>query len=179
MSSRAAERHAAHGVGYLAAPVFGRVPVAEAGQLSILAGGPDDLIDQVQPIFDVIGSRTWRLGDLPEQANAVKVLGNYMVACVIRSLGETVGVAERAGIDAAGVIDLLTATLFPGAVYASYGQLIAQRRYRPAGFTTSLGRKDLHLALDAADGLGVRLPFGEVLRTVFADAVAEGRGNDD
>ncbi len=179
LARRAAAAHAEHGVGYVAAPVFGRVPVAEAGALNILAAGEDRLIHRVQPFFDVIGSRTWRIGDRPEQANVVKILGNYLIACAIQSLGEAVSLAEGAGVDSGQLVELLTSTLFPGAVYSGYGSMIAERRYQPAGFTTALGRKDLHLALDAADDHGVPLPIGELLRAVFDQAVADGRGADD
>lgn len=179
LARRAAELHAEHGVGYLAAPVFGRVAVAEAGKLNVLAAGAPALIERVQPFFDVIGTRTWNLGEQPEQANVVKILGNYLVACAIQSLGEATGMAEKIGVDPAQLIDLLTTTLFPGAVYASYGSLIAERRYQPAGFTTSLGRKDVHLALDAARAGGLTLPFGEALRTALDQTIAQGHGDDD
>ncbi|MEU6658702.1 NAD(P)-dependent oxidoreductase [Streptomyces sp. NPDC046821] len=179
LARRAGAAHAEHGVGYVAAPVFGRVPVAEAGALNVLAAGEDALLNRVQPFFDVIGSRTWRLGDRPEQANIVKILGNYLIACAIQSLGEAVSVAEGAGVDSGQLIELLTSTLFPGAVYTGYGPMIAERRYQPAGFTTILGRKDLHLALDAATDQGIPLPIGQLLRTVFDEAIADGRGADD
>ncbi|CAL9334991.1 NAD(P)-dependent oxidoreductase [Streptomyces sp. enrichment culture] len=179
LARRVAAAHAESGVGYVAAPVFGRVPVAEAGALNVLAAGECGLIDRVQPFFDVIGSRTWRLGDRPEQANIVKILGNYLIACAIQSLGEAVSLAEGAGVDSGQFVELLTSTLFPGAVYTAYGSMIAERRYQPAGFTTVLGRKDLHLALDAANDHEVPLPIGELLRAVFDQAVADGRGTDD
>ncbi|WP_458685873.1 NAD(P)-dependent oxidoreductase [Nocardia tengchongensis] len=179
LARRAAAAHAEHGVGYVAAPVFGRVPVAEAGALNILAAGEPGLIDRVQPLFDVIGSRTWRLGDRPEQANIVKILGNYLIACAIQSLGEAVSLAAGTGVNPGQFVELLTSTLFPGAVYAGYGSAIAEQRYQPAGFTTALGRKDLHLALDAANDHDIRLPTGELLRAVFDQAIADGRGADD
>ncbi|MFE1383617.1 NAD(P)-dependent oxidoreductase [Streptomyces sp. NPDC058740] len=179
LARRAAEAHAAHGIGYVSAPVFGRVGVAEAGALNVLAAGEPELVDKAQPFFDVIGSRTWRLGELPEQANTAKVLGNYLIACAIQSLGEAVSVAAAAGTDPGRFVELLASTLFPGPVYSGYGSMIAQRRYQPAGFTTALGRKDLHLALDAAAGQAVPLPFGEVLRGVFEQAIADGRAADD
>ncbi|MFF8381543.1 NAD(P)-dependent oxidoreductase [Streptomyces sp. NPDC015661] len=179
LARRADAAHAEHGVGYVAAPVFGRVPVAEAGALNILAAGEQGLIDRVQPLFDVIGSRTWRIGDRPEQANIVKILGNYLIASAIQSLGEAVSLAEGTGVDSEQFVELLTSTLFPGSVYASYGSLIAERRYQPAGFTTFLGRKDLHLALDAANDHDIRLPIGELLRAVFDQAIADGGGADD
>ena len=179
LAKRATAVHAEHGVGYVAAPVFGRVPVAEAGALNILAAGEEVLIDRVQPFLDAIGTRTWRLGSEPQQANIVKILGNYLIACAIQSLGEAVSLAESTGVDASVLIELLTSTLFPGQVYSSYGTLIAERRYQPAGFTTALGRKDLHLALDAATAADITLPIGELLRDVFDQAIRDGHTNDD
>ncbi len=61
----------------MAAPVFGRAEVAEAGQLTVLAAGDPGAIDVVAPMLDVIGRRTWRIGEDPAQANVVKILGNY------------------------------------------------------------------------------------------------------
>ncbi len=171
--------YAARGIGYIAAPVFGRVAVAEVGKLNILAAGDTALLDRVQPLFDVIGARTWRLGERLEQANMVKILGNYLIACAIEALGEAVALGDSVGVDAEELVEVLTGTLFPGAVYSSYGGMIAKERYRPAGFTTLLGRKDLHLVLDAAADRAVPLPVGEVLRSVFDDALRAGHGEDD
>ncbi len=179
LAERAGQIHAAHHVGYVAAPVFGRESVAEAGALNILAAGDPALIDRVQPVFDVIGSRTWRLGNRPEQANIVKIAGNYLMACAIQSLGEAVSLAEARDVDAGQLTELLSSTMFPGQVYGTYGKLIAQRRYQPAGFTTELGRKDLHLALDSAAHANIPLPIGEVLRSVFDQAIQAGHGHDD
>ncbi|MFJ6986757.1 MULTISPECIES: NAD(P)-dependent oxidoreductase [unclassified Streptomyces] len=179
LAERAAQLHAEFGVGYVSAPVFGRVPVAETGSLNILAAGDETLIQRVQPLLDIIGAKTWHLGTSPGRANVVKIIGNYLIACAIESMGEAVSVAEGAGVDATQLIELLTATLFPGGVYASYGSLVAGRQYQPPGLTTALGRKDLHLALDEASRHDIVLPFGEVLRDVFERTVTEGRGHDD
>jgi 3-hydroxyisobutyrate dehydrogenase-like beta-hydroxyacid dehydrogenase len=127
----------------------------------------------------VIGSRTWRLGERPEQTNIVKILGNQLIACAIQSLGEAVSLAEGAGVDSGQFVELLTSTLFPGAGHAGYGSMIAERRYQPAGFTTILGRKDLHLALDAATDHDTPLPIGQLLHAVFDQAIADGHGADD
>ncbi len=179
LAARAAAVHAERGIGYLAAPVFGRPPVAEAGQLNILAAGDDALIDRVQNLLDVIGAHTWRVGARPEQGNLVKILGNYLMAAAIESMSEAVAVAEASGVDASELVDVLTSTMVPGQVYGTYGRLIAERTYRPAGFTTLLGRKDVNLGLDAAAAEDIGLPIGEVLRAVLDEAVAKGHGADD
>lgn len=179
LADRATALHDKHGVGYIAAPVFGRVAVAQAGELQVLAAGPVGQIDRAQPFLDVIGARTWRLGDAPRQANVVKIVGNFLIASAIQALSEAVSMAERSGVDSALLVELLTSTLFQGPAYSSYGKLIATSAYEPAGFTTTLGRKDVGLALEVAADTGLRLPFGEVLRTVFDEALAGGHADLD
>ena len=178
-AKRAAALHAEYGIGYIAAPVFGRVSVAQAGQLNIIAGGDSALLERVQPFFDVIGARTWPQGERPEQANIVKIIGNYLILSTIQSLGEAITLGERSGVDGSELVELLTSTIFPGPVYSSYGNLVATRQYEPAGFTTTLGFKDLRLALDAAESVNLDLPFGGVLRGVLTQALANGQGEMD
>lgn len=59
--------HAERGVAYVAAPVLGRVDVAEAGKLNILAAGDEAALARVQPMFDVLGLRTWEIGRTPSR----------------------------------------------------------------------------------------------------------------
>ncbi len=179
LAARAARAHRDHGLEYVSAPVFGRVPVAEAGALTVMAAGSRTALTALEPYFAVIGNRTWRMGDDPAVANVSKILGNYLVASAIQALSEAVAVGESAGLDPQQLVDLLTSTLFPGPVYSGYGSMIASRSYLPAGFTTTLGAKDVHLALDTASSLGIDLPLGEVLGDVFARALAAGHADQD
>lgn len=172
--------HVEKGIGYVAAPVLGRVDVAEAGKLNILAGGSDELIARVQPLFDLIGQKTWRFGDAPEQANAVKLACNLMLACAIEATGEGTALARAHGVAAADFIDLITSTLFAGSpVYKGYGGMIAQERYSPAGFKLALGQKDVRLAVEAGRARGLPLAFGAALQGVLQDAVDQGDADLD
>jgi 3-hydroxyisobutyrate dehydrogenase-like beta-hydroxyacid dehydrogenase len=172
--------HVAKGVGYVAAPVLGRVDVAEAGKLNILAGGSDELIARVQPLFDLMGQKTWRFGEQPEQANAVKLACNLMLACAIEATGEGTALARAHGVPAENFIDLITSTLFAGSpVYKGYGGMIAQQRYSPAGFKLSLGQKDVRLAVEAARSKGLPLAFGDALQGVLKEAVDQGDADLD
>ena len=58
LAKRLTALHAEHGIGYLAAPVLGRVDVAAAGKLNILAAGDSELLKQAQPLFDALGQKT-------------------------------------------------------------------------------------------------------------------------
>lgn len=170
------DRHAAAGVGYVAAPVLGRVNLAAEGKLNILAGGADADIDRLEPYFRVLGARTWRIGTDPAQANLVKIAVNFTIIHAIEALGESISIVEHHGVDAAQFVELLTSTLFGGVSYTVYGDIIAHRRYEPAGFTAALGLKDLGLAQDAAEQVGVTLPTAAALRRVFERTLAKPGG---
>jgi len=176
LSTRAAEdlteRHAVDGIGYLAAPVLGRPPVAAAGQLNIMVGGDADLIAKTQPLLDVLGKRTWVVGDTPRSANLVKIAANFNLIHVIEALGESIALVESGGIDPELFVDVLTNSAFGGGAYTGYGAAIASRSYRPAGFPVALGMKDLSLVEQVAAEHGLVLPTVPALRDVFERALA-------
>lgn len=159
------------GVGYVAAPVLGRPEVARRGELAVVAAGATDAIDQVQGLLDVIGRRTWRVGERPRTANVFKVAVNYNIIHALHALGESVALVEQHGGSAAELTELLSSTMFGGVVHQVYGDIIAERRYWPAGFTLDLGLKDLDLVAVTAAEAEVALPSIDVLRSVFAEAL--------
>ena len=173
LADRLTERFAAAGVAYVAAPVLGRPAVAAAGNLNILAAGPDGAIAAVAPYLDTLGAKTWRFGERPRMANVVKIAVNYNLIHAIEAIGESVALVERHDVDPQEFVDLLTSTLFAGVAYTGYGNIVAQRAYDPPGFTVSLGLKDLALAEQVAEEGGVRLPTAPALRAVFERTLAE------
>ncbi len=179
LARQLAERHRQRGVGYLAAPVFGRPDVAAAGKLNIVVGGDAATLARAEPALRAVGQRIWPVGDQPEKANAVKIAGNFMIACAIESMGEAVALVRAHGVGAAEFLDIMTNTLFAAPVYKGYGALIAQERYQPAGFEVPLALKDIRLALSAADGVNAPLPFASVLRDHLLELLASGAARDD
>lgn len=172
-------RHSRYGIAYLAAPVFGRVEVAEAGRLNVVAAGEPSALSRALPLLEAISTRVWAVGDDPATANIVKVAGNAMIASAIQSLAEAVSLGERSGLPAERLVEILTSTVFPGPVYSSYGALMAEGSYEPAGFTTTLGRKDVDLARRAAADAGLRLPVADVVSELLGEAIGAGRGRQD
>lgn len=172
-------RHLEKGVRYIAAPVLGRVNVAEAGQLNVLAAGDAEAMRVVQPLFDVLGQKTWMFGDRPERANAVKLAVNTMIAAAIGAMGEGVALTQGYGIAKEDFIELITSTLFAAPVYKGYGSAIAANRYEPAGFKLALGLKDVRLTMEAAEKVRVPLPIASVLRDNHLDSLAHDEGHWD
>ncbi|WP_446750224.1 NAD(P)-dependent oxidoreductase [Streptomyces sp. MH60] len=174
-----AERHMVAGVRYLAVPVLGRPSVAEAGQLNLLAAGDSALIESLRPVFSSLGRRTWQVGDRPWQANVVKITTNLLIIHALEAMAEGFTLAERHGVDAHDLHELIVGTVFPGAVYEGYGRAMADRVYLPAGFRTALGSKDLSLAGAAAASAGLELPTLSALRETFETAVGRGMADHD
>jgi 3-hydroxyisobutyrate dehydrogenase-like beta-hydroxyacid dehydrogenase len=174
LSKRIAEAHAEAGQLYVAAPVFGRPEAAAAAKLFVVAAGAPGAVDKVRPLLEAVGQRVFAMSDSAEVANLIKLSGNFLIASVIESLGEAMALVGKAGVDPHAYVDMLTATLFNAPVYKTYGGLIADRKFTPAGFAAPLGLKDIRLALAAGDALRVPMPVASLLRDRFLTLLAQG-----
>ncbi len=179
LSEALANEHARSGQRFVAAPVFGRPERAAAGQLFVVAAGPADAISASRPLFDAIGQRTFVISQAQKAANLVKLSGNFLIAAVLESLGEAMALVDKAGVDRHEYLEILTSTLFGAPIYKTYGALIADRKFEPAGFAVPLGQKDLRLVLAAAEELNVPLPIASLVRDRFLTLRAHGGDNLD
>jgi 3-hydroxyisobutyrate dehydrogenase-like beta-hydroxyacid dehydrogenase len=159
---------------FVSAPVFGRPEAAAAAKLFVAAAGADDAVDFCMPLFNAIGQRTFRFGQKPSSANLVKISGNFLIASVLESLGEVMALVGKAGLDQRQYLDFLTSTMFVAPLYKTYGSLIIEKKFRPAGFAAPLGLKDVRLALSAGEMLRVPLPMASLLRDRFLALLARG-----
>jgi 3-hydroxyisobutyrate dehydrogenase-like beta-hydroxyacid dehydrogenase len=174
-----AELHASAGVELIAAPVFGRNDLAESGMLNIVVAGPPTAIAKVQPLLDVLGQKTWPMGEDPVSASVLKIATNMMLISAIEATGEAMALSQSYGVANNDFVDFITGTLFSAPAYKVYGPKIARRETEGAGFTLRLGLKDVGLALKAGEPNHVPLPFASVLRDNLLDAVALGQGEND
>jgi 3-hydroxyisobutyrate dehydrogenase-like beta-hydroxyacid dehydrogenase len=179
LSQQLAADHDLAGQRFVAAPVFGRPDAAAAGKLFVVAAGPQEAIETANPVFAAIGQRTFVVADRPDAANLVKLSGNFLIASVIETLGEAMALVAKGGVDKGHYLDILTATLFGAPVYKTYGTLLVQEAFEPAGFAAPLGQKDIRLTLAAAESLNVPLPMANLLRDRFLTLLAHGGASLD
>ena len=173
-----AEEARRNGVDLLDAPVSGSVSVAEAGQLFVMVGGDRTAYERVAPVLDALAKGHVLLGPSGSGA-AMKVAVNAMIAVTNESIAETVGLAERFGIDRERAYDVLA-----GGVLASPFLLYKRGAFlhpesESVAFTTRLMRKDVALAEDLASELGARMPAVAAAAGVLDDAVLDGLGEAD
>lgn len=174
------QAHSEAGQVMVSAPVMGRPPVAEAGQLGILAGGPAEAVATCAPLFEAMGRRTFSAGIEPAAAAAAKIAVNMLLACAIEAMGEAFALAEKCGVDGPSFLDILTDGLFAAPAYKTYGRMIAEKDYfGPAGFAATTGLKDMNLALAAGEIAGVPTPSVGVGRDRLIAAIAKGMGDRD
>jgi 3-hydroxyisobutyrate dehydrogenase-like beta-hydroxyacid dehydrogenase len=176
LSMRLMRAHEEAGQHFLAAPVFGRPEAAATGKLFIIVGGAAEVSRSCMPVLESMGQKVFVMSSRPEAANLVKISGNFLIASVIEALGEAIALCAKGGVDRRQYLELLTSTLFNAPVYKTYGGLIVEGKFEPAGFSALLGQKDVHLALTAADTLKVPMPIASLLRDRFLTLIANGGG---
>ena len=179
LARRLTDAHTRAGHRFVSAPVFGRPEAAAAGRLFVVAAGPEPTIALVQPLFDAIGQRTYRMGADPAHANLVKLAGNFLLFSAIEALAESFALIRKAGVDVTAFKDLLTSSLFNAPVYHTYGDLLASARDEQAGFTVPLALKDVRLAIAAAESLRVPMPVASLVHDAFVTALARGYEHRD
>ena len=174
LSDKLTQAHAERGQKFVAAPVFGRPEAAAAAKLFVVVAGEDSALETCMPLFEVIAQRTFRFGQKPSSANLVKISGNFLIASVLESLGEVLALVGKGGLDQRQFLDFLTSTLFTAPVYKTYGGLIIEKKFQPAGFAAPLGLKDTRLTLSAGEMFRVPLPLASLLRDRFLALLARG-----
>jgi 3-hydroxyisobutyrate dehydrogenase-like beta-hydroxyacid dehydrogenase len=157
---------------FVAAPVFGRPDAAATAKLFVAAAGAAADVDYAKPLFAAFSQRVFYVGETPAAACLVKLCGNFMILSAIESLGEAMTLAEKGGVARAKLVEILTGTLFDAPVFRVYGAILAEGRFRPAGFAAPLGLKDMRLVGQAAEAQRVPMPVLNVLRDHLLQTIA-------
>ncbi|MFP5214085.1 MAG: NAD(P)-dependent oxidoreductase [Acidobacteriota bacterium] len=175
LAERMAATHVEAGQGFVSAPVFGRPDAAAAGKLFVIAAGSKETVERTTSFLEAIGQKLLVVSERPEVANLVKLSGNFLIASIIEAVGEAMALVAKGGLDPRQFIDILTSvSIFDSPVFKTYGGLIADRKFDPAGFQAHLGLKDVRLALSAAEDLRVPMPVASLLRDRFLALLAQG-----
>lgn len=178
LSQRLAVEHAKRGQRYVAAPVFGRPNVAEAGKLWIVVAGKDADIADARPLLEAMSRGISVVGSEPSQAHALKLGGNFLISTMIHSLSEAFVYAEGQGIEPETFLEAVNSALFQSPFYAAYGKVMLHPPEH-GGASIALGAKDLRLLREAAKSGNTDLSLASELDAVFEFAKKAGMENED
>jgi 3-hydroxyisobutyrate dehydrogenase len=163
-------------VSFVDAPVLGTKQPAEQGKLVVLAAGPAEAIERCAPVFDAIGSRTISFEE-PGQATRMKLVLNNWVLSVTVATAETIGLAERLGVEPRRFLEAIEGGNLDSAYAQLKGDMMLERSFDPS-FPLGLAAKDARLVLEAADG-GDDLVLPAAVERRLAQAAELGHGDED
>ncbi|WP_441247290.1 NAD(P)-dependent oxidoreductase [Kitasatospora sp. McL0602] len=163
------------GVEVLDAPVLGSVGEAAAGELRILVGGPQALVDRCRPLLERLGSPL-HLGAVGA-GTAAKLVANNVLFGVLGVLGESLALGGALGLRPDALYEALGVT--PLAAQAERRRPAVEAADYPARFALALARKDADLVAAAADKLGLDLGLTAAARAWLAGAEQAGRAGQD
>jgi len=174
MASLAKEK----GVSYLDAPVSGGVSAAANGSLTIMVGGPAAVSDQVMEIFNVLGKKVYRVGDVGA-GDAIKTVNNMLLGINMAAVAEALVVGVKAGLEPQVLLDVISSSSGNSyALEAKMPKFIMKGNFEP-GFTIDLQFKDLELAIQTGKDLGVPMFLTNLAQQIFVQARAAGLGGQD
>lgn len=173
-----AARCAEHGVTFLDAPVSGGPWGAEAGTLSIMAGGDAAAFQRALPVLQAMGQRIYHVG--PSGAGAVaKLCNNMLVAIHNAAAAEAMVLGAKAGVDPSLLYEILSnATGQSAMLQRNVPRFILPGDFT-AAFSIDLLDKDMHLMQDLARQLDLQLPLSETAVRGLDEAQAAGLGSRD
>ncbi len=172
-----AGRLRARGAEYVDAPITGSKLGAESGQLIFMAGGAEETLARLQPLFSAMGKAVFRMGDVGKGQSA-KLAMNLMIALTYQGFAEGLTLATKLGVQADKLLELINATMVRSGVVDYKGPFVLRRDFSP-NFPLRLMHKDIHLMLDAARELRVKLPGLETVEEIYEIATEEGQSDLD
>ncbi|CAL0318077.1 unnamed protein product [Lupinus luteus] len=164
-SLKISEAIKAKGGDFLEAPVSGSKKPAEDGQLVILAAGDKALYDEVLPAFDVLGKKSFYLGEVGNGAK-MKLVVNMIMGSMMNAFSEGLTLAERSGLNPATLLDVLDLGAISNAMFKMKGPTMLKNSYSPA-FPLKHQQKDMRLALALGDENAVSMPVAAAANEVI------------
>ena len=176
LARRIAAACAERGVEFLDAPVTGGTWGAEKGELVFMVGGKQETLEGVAPVLGALGKRWFHLG--PHGAGqTVKLAMNMILALQVDALAEALALVTAGGVPGERLVEVMQSSMARSPLLDIKAPMMLERKYAPS-FPLRLMHKDLGLALDLANQLGVALPATAAAREIY-NAVKGAAKNED
>ena len=172
---RLAELAAAQGVRAVEAPVTGGVHLAKAGEITVILGGDDAVVQEFMPIFQIIGNRIFHVGGVG-QASKIKAITNMLAFIHLVADGEALMLAKKGGIDLKTAYDVIQASSGNSFVHETEGQLVLNGSYQ-IDFSFDLALKDLGFIDDMSREYNVPVELASLVRQTYIRGKAQYGGD--
>jgi 3-hydroxyisobutyrate dehydrogenase-like beta-hydroxyacid dehydrogenase len=159
------------------APMTGSKVAAQSGQLVFIVGGPEPVVERLQPLFSAVGRKVIRIGETGAGESA-KIGMNLMIAAIFEGFAEALALTGKLGVPQEKMFELIESSMVRSGV-TDYKVPFVRNRDWSANFPLRLMYKDIHLMLEAGRQEEVELPALKEIEKVYRLAMAAGHGNDD
>jgi len=167
----------AQGKGFIDAPVSGGQAGAENGKLGIMCGGDQATFDGAKDVLNVYAKALVRIGDAGA-GQLTKMVNQICIAGLVQALSEGLAFAQKAGIDAKLVLEVISKGAAQSWQMENRGNTMVDGKF-DFGFAVDWMRKDLGICLDEAKRNGARLPVTALVDQLYADVQQMGGGRLD
>jgi 3-hydroxyisobutyrate dehydrogenase-like beta-hydroxyacid dehydrogenase len=177
-ASRAiSQKFLAKGIQYLDAPCTGSTGGAIGGTLTFMVGGDEKVFQKVKPFFEIMGKLFYFCGRSGMGLHA-KLTQNLILANILEAFNEGFTLSTKAGVDPTLMLEIINNSAAKSGLIAYKAPFVFKRDFT-TNFSTKWMHKDVGLALESAEELGLPLPVTGVTEQMFRAAIAEGYGEDD
>ncbi len=165
------------GIGFVDAPVSGGQAGAESGQLAIMCGGAEADFTRAQPVMDIYAKAIERFGEVGA-GQITKMCNQICIAGLVQGMSEAINFAEKSGLDAKQMANLVSKGAGGSWQLTNRADSMVDDKF-DYGFAVDWMRKDLGIALDEAQQIGVSLPVTALVDQFYADVQQMGGGRWD
>lgn len=164
------------GVAMLDAPVSGGSEGAARGTLSIMVGGAAADFERAMPVFQAMGKTITHVG-VQGAGQMVKLVNQVLVVVNMLAAGEALLLAQAGGLDLEKTVNAVAGGAAGSWMWSNRAPQVIRRDWRP-GFTIDLQQKDLRLALEAAEELGIPLIATAIVSNFYRTLQTAGLGSE-
>ncbi len=164
------------GIELLDLAISGSTPAVEAGTITLLAGGDQDIFQRCTPIYESL-AKQWFLIGPASSGIRMKLVVNLLLGVDMQAIAEAVSLGEHLRIDRNVLLDVLSKTTVIPPAFGGKVKKIKDNDYSPE-FPLRLMSKDMDLVMEAAKTSGANLPAARVAQSVLASNLSS-NGDED
>jgi len=167
------------GLRTLDAPVSGGVARAEKGDLLIMAGGPEDLFEELRPVLGAMGSSVAHCGARVGDGQAVKLVNQLLCGVHIAAAGEALAYAEALTLDPRFVFETIRHGAANSFMLEDRGERMLNEEFVPPKSALDIFVKDMGLVRKAAEEQGFDTPLSSAALELYLAGKEAGMGTED
>jgi 3-hydroxyisobutyrate dehydrogenase-like beta-hydroxyacid dehydrogenase len=171
------QKLSAKGIHFLDAPCTGSTPGANAGTLTFMVGGDQQVFERAKPFFEIMGKQFFFCGG-PGMGLQAKLTQNLILANLMEAFNEGIVLSTKGGIDPELMLKILDNSAAKSGLISFKAPFVFKRDFT-TNFSTKWMHKDVGLALETAEEMNLPLPLTSLTEQMFRAAISEGYGDSD